>query len=178
MLTKLGHLSSRKKREALRRAFLPEQVRILFIGESPPASGRFFYSGNSGLYRAVRDVFQAVDPSIDDDSFLARFREYGCYLIDACPDPVDQLEAKERRAACVEGEASLSRTIRRLQPEMIVSLVRSIRENVERAIQMAGWHGPILDVPYPGRWIRHREIFTAELLPHVKALLVRRSHVF
>jgi hypothetical protein len=175
MLTKSGSLSSRRKREALRRTFLPQQVCMLFIGESPPASGRFFYSGNSGLYRAVRDVFQIVDPSINDDTFLARFREYDCYLIDACRDPVDQLEPKARRAACIEGEAWLSRSIRRLHPEMIVSLVRSIRDNVERAIDMAHWHGPILHLPYPGRWIRHREIFSAELLPYVTALLDRKD---
>ena len=175
MLTKPGSLSSRKKREALRLSFLPEQVRMLFIGESPPASGRFFYSGNSGLYRAVRDVFQTVDPSISDQTFLARFREYGCYLIDACPHPEDQLEPKARRAACIEGETSLSKTIRRLQPEMIVSLVRLIRENVERAIEMAHWHGPVLHLPYPGRWIRHREIFSAELLPCLTALRTREN---
>jgi hypothetical protein len=151
---------------------------MLFIGESPPASGRFFYSGNSGLYHAIRDVFQAADRSVSDDMFLVRFREYGCYLIDLCPEPVDQLESRARRTACIGGEESLSRIIRRLQPEMIISLVRSIRDNVERAVQNSDWHGLVLDLPYPGRWIRHREIFAAELLPHVKGLLVRRSHVF
>ena len=148
---------------------------MLFIGESPPASGRFFYSGNSGLYRAVRDVFHTVDASINDDTFLARFREYDCYLIDACRDPVDHLEAKARRAACMEGEAWLSRSIRQLQPEMIVSLARSIRHHVERAIQRAPWHGPVLDVPYPGRWIRHRDMFSAEVLPYVTALRARKE---
>jgi hypothetical protein len=148
---------------------------MLFVGESPPASGRFFYSGNSGLYRAVRDLFQAADESINDETFLVRFREYGCYLTDLCPDPVDQLEPRARRAGCIESEPSLSRNIRRLQPEMIISLVRSIRENVERAAQRSGWHGPVLQVPYPGRWIRHREIFKAELLPYVKAVRARRS---
>lgn len=148
---------------------------MLFIGESPPASGRFFYSGNSGLYRAVRDVFHTIDPSINDDTFLARFRKYDCYLIDVCSDAVDQLEPKARRAACMEGEASLSRSIRLLQPEMIVSVVRSIRENLERAINMAHWHGPILHLPYPGRWIHHREIFSAELLPYLTALRDRKN---
>jgi hypothetical protein len=150
---------------------------MLFVGESPPASGRFFYCGNSGLYRGVREVYQAADPSLDDDTFLVRFREYGCYLTDLCPDPVDQLEPSARRAACMQAEPSLSRNIRRLQPEMIISLVRSIRDNVERAVQRSNWHGPVLHVPYPGRWIRHREIFKVELLPYVRSLLrVRRSH--
>jgi hypothetical protein len=44
-------------RERLRRRYRPDGVRILFVGEAPPASGRFFYQADSGLYRAVRDTF-------------------------------------------------------------------------------------------------------------------------
>ena len=51
-------MSARRQRERLRQQFRPEAVRLLFIGESPPASGRFFYHGDSGLYRAIREVFQ------------------------------------------------------------------------------------------------------------------------
>jgi hypothetical protein len=161
----------RTEREALRRSFLPKQVRILFVGESPPASGRFFYRADSGLHRAVREVFQAADPAIRDEDFLQTFKKRGCYLIDLCEDPVDQLDPLARRAACRVGEDLLSRRIKRLQPETIVSLVRSIKSHIDRASANADWHGPILDVPYPGRWIRHRRIFTAELLPYVKALI-------
>ena len=155
----------------LRRKFLPKHVHILFVGESPPASGRFFYRRDSGLYWAVRGLFQAADPSISDEEFLHRFRESGCYLIDACADPVDKLDPKLRRAACAAGEHLLSRGIRRLQPEMIVSLVRSIRGNIDRAAAMANWYGPIIDVPYPGRWIRHRKVFATKLMPYVKGVL-------
>jgi hypothetical protein len=64
----------------------------------------------------------------------------------------------------------LSRKIKRLQPRAIVTLVRSIRANVERAISSAGWNGPLLDLPYPGRWIRHRKIFLDALVPQLGAL--------
>jgi hypothetical protein len=33
---------TRYQREILRRSFRPARVRVLFVGESPPASGRFF----------------------------------------------------------------------------------------------------------------------------------------
>jgi hypothetical protein len=146
-------------------------VRILFIGESPPASGRFFYNRDSGLYRAIRDLFSAADPSITDENFLSIFQASGCYLIDACSSPVDDMDRNSRRAACVSAEPLLARKINQLQPETIVSLVRSISGNIERAILRAQWHGPLLDVPYPGRWVQHRKTFTAELLPQVKAVL-------
>jgi hypothetical protein len=157
-----------RKWGTLRRKFLPKRVRVLFIGESPPASGRFFYRGDSGLYRAVRDLFQTADPSVSEENFLYRFRECGCYLIDTCPDPVNHLDPQARRAACVAGEPSLVRDIRRLQPETIVSLMRSIRDCIDRAAAKANWCGPILDVPYPGRWIRHRRVFMAKLLPYIQ----------
>ena len=156
--------------ERLRRRYRPPHLRLLFIGEAPPASGRFFYRGDSGLYRAMREAFRAMDSSITDENFLAVFQRTGCYLIDMCPHPVDRLDQQSRRAACLASVPSLSRRLRRLQPQRIVTLVRSIRHNVESATQRAGWRGPLLDLPYPGRWIRHREIFLDALVPQLRAL--------
>jgi hypothetical protein len=149
---------------------------MLFVGESPPASGRFFYNRDSGLYRAVRDAFHLVDESIDDQNFLTVFQAAGCYLIDACSQPVDRMAPAARRTACLAGEALLSRRIRTLQPDSIVTLVSSIRENVERAALRASWTGTMLTVPYPGRWIQHRKVFMELLLPHLKTLFASRSH--
>ena len=144
---------------------------MLFIGESPPASGRFFYHRDSGLYRAIRDAFRLVDPSITDHGFLAIFQNSGCYLIDACVVPVDHLDARARRAACLAGEPALARKIRDLQPARIVTLLRSIQQNVRRAAVSAEWPGPILELPYPGRWASHRKIFLELLVPHLEWLL-------
>jgi hypothetical protein len=157
-------------RERLRRHYRPADLRILFIGESPPASGRFFYQKDSGLYRAMREAFQTIDPSISDDSFLSVFQSSGCYLIDLCPSPVDHLDSQSRRAACMGGEPALRKVIGRLQPPMIAALVRSIRGNVERAAARAHWTGPLIDLPYPGRWLRHREVFLETLVPQLRAL--------
>jgi hypothetical protein len=92
-------LLTRRDREKLRRVFRPAPVQLLFIGEAPPASGRFFYCGNSGLYRAMRDAFRSFDPSIDDENFLAVFQALGCYLTDLCAEPVDTLDSQSRLTA-------------------------------------------------------------------------------
>ena len=157
--------------ERQRRRHRPATIRLLFIGESPPASGRFFYNQDSGLYRAMRDAFREVDPTITDGTFLEVFQKTGCYLIDACNDPVDQLDPPSRRAACAASEGSLAKKLRTLRPQAIATLVVSIRKNVDRAIEQANWQGPRLDLPYPGRWIRHREVFVTRLLPHLKTLI-------
>jgi hypothetical protein len=160
----------RRRQERLRRRFRPGQVRLLFIGESPPASGRFFYRGDSGLYRAMRSVFQLVDPAVGDEEFLEVFRASGCYLIDLCAEPVDKLDAKSRRDACRAGEASLARALVRLQPAGIATLLRSIEGDVALAAVRAGWHGPSIHLPYPGRWSRHQEAFAGALAPTIASL--------
>jgi len=167
--------AARLRRARLRHRYRPDQLRLLFIGEAPPASGRFFYQCDSGLYRAIRDAFRAIHPSITDADFLSVFQTAGCYLIDACPHPIDQLDRPSRRAACLASEPLLSLTIKKLQPQAIVTVVRSIRGNVERAASRAGWHGPLTDLPYPGRWLRHRNIFLATLVPTLRAL-GRKTH--
>jgi hypothetical protein len=155
-------------REILRLKYRPAKVRILFVGESPPHSGRFFYERNSGLYRAVRDAFRVVDPSLGDDNFLPAFQDAGCYLIDLCRTPVDHLDRKSRERMRVRYEASLGRQIEALAPETIITVVRSIRGNVDAAILLTGWKGDVVDLPYPGRWVRNRKEFIKLLVRELK----------
>jgi hypothetical protein len=157
--------------ESLRRKYRPQKVKLLFVGESPPTSGRFFYNRDSGLYRAMLGAFRQVDSSIEDENFLEVFKQAGCYLTDACRTPVDRMTPDARRKACVAGEQPLAERIAELRPEMIVSLVRSIKTNVERAANRAPWNGILLNTPYPGRWVQHRRQFFEILGPHLRQLL-------
>lgn len=117
------------------------------------------------------EVFAAVDPAIKEQTFLGVFRDVGCYLEDLCPDPVDLLPRLRRRAACEASEALLAGKIAELRPRMIVTLVRSIEGNVGRAIAAANWNGPLLLLPYPGRWRHLRNQFAERLRPVVETLL-------
>jgi hypothetical protein len=161
----LTNRSASRARERLRRRYRPTDVRILFVGESPPASGRFFYGADSGLYRAVRDAFVRALPKIEETDFLASFQSLGCYLVDLCGIPVDRMEPGQRKRACRNGELQLGRMITRLRPRIIVVVVRSIEANVNRARLRANWKGRYLALPYPGRWLRHRAAFTKALVP-------------
>lgn len=152
-------------RERLRRRYRPDRVRILFVGESPPASGRFFYQADSGLYRSIRETFLAAFPPLRQTEFLDSFRSLGCYLVDLCGEPVDNMTRHARRCGCSAGEVRLARTIRALRPRIIITVVRSIRANLRRAQERAGWSGLRLELPYPGRWYRHRMQFRRQLVP-------------
>ena len=157
--------------EVVRASYRPRKVRLLFVGESPPASGRFFYHGDSGLYRAMRDAFIAVDPTISDENFLKRFRDAGCYLIDLCSRPVDDLDRASRRAACTAAVPCLARAFAELNSDCVATLVRSIEADVRSAASRAAWDGPLLHLPYPGRWLRHRRAFAEQLIPEIRNLL-------
>jgi hypothetical protein len=159
-----------REREKLRQSFRPARVQLLFIGESPPVSGRFFYCANTGLYRAIRSAFQLADPRITDHNFLAAFRAYGCYLTDVSHEPVNHLAPPLRRATVAAGEKTLAHEIASLRPVVIAPMLLSIAKNVNSAIARAKWQGELLQFPYPGRWIRHREEFIKTLLPVLKRL--------
>jgi hypothetical protein len=152
-------------RERLRKRYLPDPVRILFVGESPPASGRFFYRADSGLYRAFRDAFATAFRLLPKTEFLDSFRSLGCYLVDLSAKPVDHMTRDAREWACRAGEVRLARTIRELHPKIMVAIVRSIRQNVRRAQARVGWSGVYLELPYPGQWHRHRVEFERQLVP-------------
>jgi uracil DNA glycosylase superfamily protein len=152
-------------RERLRKRYRPDRVRILFVGEAPPSSGRFFYQADSGLYRAVRDTFISAFPSLQNGPFLESFRALGCYLVDLCRRPVDHMDRNARQRNCRAGEASLNRTLRQLRPKIVVVVVRSISRNVRRAEEQAKWSGLHVDLPYPGQWVQHRAEFRRKLVP-------------
>jgi hypothetical protein len=154
-----------RSRERLRRSFHPKKVRILFVGESPPASGRFFYQADSGLYRATREAFLKAFPELRERDFLESFRSLGCYLVDLCERPVDRLQPKARRQACLAGEPNLSKTFRTLRPQAAIVVIRSIGRNVRRSERRANWSGRHVELPYPGRWIHHRTAFIQQLVP-------------
>jgi len=126
-------------REVSRERYRPDRIHLLFVGEAPPASGRFFYHADSGLYRAVRTAFITALPALENSEFLKSFQALGCYLVDLCAEPVDRLGKKERMRVCTESEGRLARTIKRLQPRTVITVVRSIATNVKRAEQLAHW---------------------------------------
>jgi hypothetical protein len=151
--------------ERLRRSFRPRKVRILFVGESPPASGRFFYRADSGLYRAILEAFVKAFPDLREADFLKSFRTLGCYLVDLCERPADHLPPNTRRKLCRASEPRLTKSLRALSPEIVIVVIRSITCNVQRSERQANWSGRRLELPYPGRWIRHRTAFIRRLVP-------------
>jgi len=164
-------------RERLRRKYRPARVRLLFVGEAPPASGRFFYRADSGLYSAIREAFAISFLGISQLDFLESFRDLGCYLVDLCREPVDRLTARQRKKTWFESEARLAALLKRIRPQVVITVLLSISPSVKRAQARANCAAPQLQLPYPGRWKRHRVAFLKQLVPFLRRNLAPATSV-
>lgn len=131
--------------ETTRLRYRPERIRTLFVGESAPASGDFFYYGTSAMTRYMQQALKHTG-----GNFLESFKMRGWYLDDLVLEPVDALDRPERRARCRTAQASLSERIRSYQPLAIVSLLLGIKHIVDAAAIAAGSKVPRYAVPFPG----------------------------
>jgi hypothetical protein len=134
--------------EAARARFRPHRITTLFVGESAPVSGDFFYFGNTALQlymkRAVEDAFG------EGGDFFQRFKAYGWYLDDLVLTPVNQLAKADRIATCLAARTSLATRIAEYRPLAIVSLLISIKTIVAAAAIEAGSTAQRFAVPFPG----------------------------
>ena len=148
--------------EALRKSYKPIQIKLLFVGESPPASGKFFYrKGSMTTYtsKAFERVFDTVFS--DTRSFLNFFRLSGCYLEDICLEPVDKMTPKERTMALKDAVDFFSNRIKGFRPEAIVIVLKRIESHVKEALRKAKITCPIYTLPFPG--FGHQSNYIREL---------------
>ena len=150
--------------ERLRQSYRPTLTRMLFVGESRPANGTFFYAGDSILHDAIRDGFLPTCQGFGGIGFLSYFAKLGCYVEDLCPEPVNQWKIRDPRrlAARDAGEAALAVRLTGLEPAVVVLVMKAIVPNVQRALSAATIASPVHALPFPGR-PRHRETFVRNL---------------
>jgi hypothetical protein len=138
------------------RKYRPDRIKVLFVAESPPASGSYFYYGGNRLLHEMRRALKE-DQRTDAD-FLMSFMKRGWYLDDLVQTPVkNQSELKNK---CRKARDDLAARIRRYSPCIVVCLVRRIRDDVEIATLKAGSDACVYTVSFPPR---HSQRFQAEM---------------
>ena len=127
--SRLNHMNAL---EELRRSFRPDRVTALFVGESAPASGSFFYSGNSTLFREMKKAFGNADSFLDD------FKMKGFYLDDLSLTPINKLSSRERNRHRREAIAGFTERLFQYKPKAIVIVMRAIVPMIREAMDNAG----------------------------------------
>jgi hypothetical protein len=145
--------------EAVRARYRPERITTLFVGESAPIGGAFFYLGDNAMLSHMRS---AVELALGESrNFLERFKAYGWYLDDLVLTPVNHLTGLQRVAKCLDAQRNLADRIAAYRPEAIVSLLIFIKPFVDAAAIAAGSNAPRYAVPFPGQG--HQAQFQVEM---------------
>lgn len=137
--------------EELRRQYLPNNVRVLMVGESPPVGGTFFYAANSNLFRYTKVAFEKALGRTwsSDEAFLQFFSREGFFLDDLCLHPVSGLPNAERRRSRKAGIGPLSERLAEYKPESLVVTPKAILSDVMAAIRQSGNGIRPLALPFP-----------------------------
>lgn len=140
------------------------RVRLLFVGESRPVNGTFFYAGASILHDVLLSAFQPTFPDFGEAEFPKCFAGLGCYLEDLCAEPVNQWKLKDPRriAAHEAGESGLADRVAGMTPAAVILVMKEILPNVRRALAAAAVRSQLLALPFPAR-PQHREAFIRDL---------------
>lgn len=133
--------------EALRARYRPGTIKVLFVGESAPAGGTFFYAGNSQVFYALRE---ALAPHLGPGDFLANFQASGFFLDDLSLEPIDWQTASQRKRAHAANVASLAERLQAYRPQAVVALLKAIEPSVIQACQQAALAIVPSAVPFPG----------------------------
>ena len=147
---------------AARILYKPSHIRVLFIAESPPSSGGFFYfSETIGKDHLFRETMKALGlwsarrrmpKGLQKTPLLHEFSSRGLYLIDTCSLPVDKLSPKDRQIAIATGASRLPRKVEALDPDRILLVKKTIFDPALQALEKAGFAEKVLNhtpIPFP-----------------------------
>jgi hypothetical protein len=139
---------------SLRRAYKPDIVGLLLIGESPPAKGGFFYLKDRKIQMATytaRAFERAHNVTFrDPEAFLSYFKATGCYLDDLSDRPVDDLPRSKRDECLMASVEGVSQRIRDMNPPVIAIVLKKIEELVKRAVKDSGCDPEVFVLPFAG----------------------------
>jgi len=153
---------------AFRRRYEPENITLVVIAESPPASGQYFYNpaGRSSepLFAAMMGQL-GLSPTTKKDGLL-KFQQCGFVLVDATYEPVNKVTRSNRDRSIDRDYPLLRDDLARLTPDRLAPLVL-IKANVCRILEpklvQDGFNvvnrGIVIPFPCTGQQKRFREKF-------------------
>ena len=122
---------------AKRNKYKPENIRAIFILESPPKSGKYFYDPegevSDPLFKSMMEII-GCKPS-DKSSGLAEFAKKGFFIVDASYTPVNHYkEGKDRDERIMIWRASFLKDLLSLSPDKNTPLIL-VKANICRLLE-------------------------------------------
>ena len=138
--------------ENLRQFYQPDYIKTLFVGESAPTSGDFFYRGNSSFTTYTRQAFESAHnlKFISDKAFLDYFKGRGYFFDDLSHEPVDHLKSEHQNQALKNAVFPLAMRIQMYQPEIIIACHEKIVPHVQESIRISDIQCDYFTLPFPG----------------------------
>jgi hypothetical protein len=153
--------------QAIRQSFRPERINLLFIGESPPVSGKFFYIRGPMTTFTSRAFEIAHGRQFQNNSeFLDYFELCGCYLDDLSHLPINHLPLREREKQLQDNVEALSQRIREANPSVVVVVLKKIETYVRAAVERSHLSPRLYVLPFPGSG--HQNKFLEGMVPIIK----------
>ncbi len=159
--------------ERLRESYKPEKIKILFVGESAPAGGAFFYDGNPHIFTTnIRKTFEmALDVTLrDNKEFISYFKDKQCYLDDLSHKPINHLPPAERVAMLQKSVEPLSKRLRDMNPDVVIIVMLGIQGYVHQAVELSGVTSRVEAAHFPASHFlpQFREIVIPILKEYIK----------
>lgn len=154
--------------EEIREECKPKNVEMLFVGESRPKSGDFFYYENTDLYRYTKKAFENAGVKFS----LDKFKELNCWLYDVCDKPVNHLSKAQRRDCIKKGIPKLVETIDDLKPHYIIVVKKGDMKKIvySKICEIGFFDGEtVFNTPFPG--CSHQNGYVEQLTEILKGVL-------
>lgn len=122
----------------LRNKYLPEKLKLIFILESPPASGKYFYdeTGKTSepLFLALMKALDNYKP-INKKDGLNYFKSKGYFLVDSTYKPVNRMKGKERDNTILTDFSELIADLESLNPLKTTPIIL-VKANVCKLLEI------------------------------------------
>ncbi len=138
--------------ENLRQSYKPDYIKILFIQETPPKAGDFFYLGNSPFNPFTRRAFEAAYnlKFISLKAFLDYFKNRGCFVDHLTHEPISHFNSGRRNRVPKNNVLSLAMRIQIYQPDIIIACLKKIEPHVQEAVRISDIDCRFYSLPFPG----------------------------
>lgn len=145
--------------ESLCKSYRPQKVDILFVGESAPASGKFFYDKSNMTTYTSKAFEETLSKSFHSTlDFLNYFKSTGCFLDDLSLVPVDKMDKRDRELVLEKSINALADRIKEYDPSVIIIVLKKIEKYVNKAISKSKVTPVVHTLPFPGNGHQNKYI--------------------